>query len=83
MLPQLRERVDFLQTHLALGDPLSQGQQMLLEIILDSLQDPVHLTELLTYNNPDDIQRDQNSIIRLMHILVQSVQKNTVSMGCN
>lgn len=82
LLPHLKERVDFLQTHLALGQELSQGQQMLLEIILDSLQDPVHIAELLGFSCSVSQRKEPYYTIQLMHTLVQSFSKNTVSNIC-
>lgn len=79
LLPQLKERVDFLQIHLPLGCHLSQGQQMLLEIILESLENPIHIAELLGFNNVVDQQTDSNYTIKLMNTLVRSFSKNTVS----
>lgn len=79
LLPQLKERVDFVQMNLSNGNQLSQGQQMLLEIILQSLEDPIHISELLGYNNQFDQPRDVNYSLKLMHTLVESFRKNTVS----
>lgn len=52
---------------------------MLLEIILDSLEDPIHIAELLGYNSLFREQNDQLVIMKLMHILLHSFHKNTVS----
>lgn len=79
LLPQLKERVDFLQTHLTIDHRLSQGQQMLLEIILDSLQDPLHIAELLDCSGLTDKCVSTNYALSLMHTLVDSFSKKTVS----
>lgn len=50
LLPLLNERVEFLHLHLSSGNTLSQGQQMLLSIILSSLEDPIHIAALLGMN---------------------------------
>lgn len=79
LLPQLKERVDFVQMHLSNSYQLSQGQQMLMEIILTSLEDPTHITELLGYNSPFDQPGDMTYSLKLMNTLVESFRKNSVS----
>ncbi|KRT81777.1 Regulator of chromosome condensation repeat containing protein [Oryctes borbonicus] len=47
LLPQLKERVQLLLEQLPLGSGLSQGQQMLLNIVITSLEEPTHIASLL------------------------------------
>ncbi|KAJ8965419.1 hypothetical protein NQ314_004172 [Rhamnusium bicolor] len=82
LLPQLNERVEFLHLHLSSGNQLSQGQQMLLGIILNSLEDPVHIAALLGYSStPEKLKvQDLKLTSTLMHTLLQSFSRNTVRM---
>ncbi|XP_060527187.1 probable E3 ubiquitin-protein ligase HERC1 [Cylas formicarius] len=81
LLPLLGERVEFLHAHLASGDKLSQGQQMLLGIILSSLEDPVHVATLLGYNRGVDKSEDTApngaTTALLMRTLLRSFTENT------
>ncbi|KAJ8985352.1 hypothetical protein NQ317_008383 [Molorchus minor] len=79
LLPQLSERVEFLHTHLSSGSKLSPGQQMLLGIILNSLEDPVHIASLLGYSNsPEKFQvHDLHLTGTLMHTLLQAYSEST------
>lgn len=81
LLPQLNERVEFLHSHLSSGIQLSQGQQMLLGIILSSLEDPVHIASLLGYTSSSEQLKvqDLHQTSKLMHTLLLSFSKNTVS----
>ncbi|CAG9853588.1 unnamed protein product [Phyllotreta striolata] len=77
LLPQLNERVEFLHVHLSSGNQLSQGQQMLLGIILNSLEDPMHIATMLGYSSiPEKIDNLQLTGT-LMHTLLKSFTKNT------
>lgn len=71
LLPQLQERVEFLHEHLSKDQNLSQGQQMLLNIVLNSLEDPIHISALLCFKN-DQLPET------LMSTLLQSFSKMTV-----
>ncbi|XP_030752542.1 probable E3 ubiquitin-protein ligase HERC1 [Sitophilus oryzae] len=79
LLPLLNERVEFLHSHLSSGNSLSQGQQMLLSIILSSLEDPIHIASLLGYAVSTDKSKelDGKMTSTLMHTLLQSFTKNT------
>lgn len=81
LLPQLHERVEFLHAHLSSGAQLSQGQQMLLGIILNSLEDPVHIAALLGYSSvPEKLSADDLQLTgTLMDTLLQSFCTYTVS----
>ncbi|KAJ8960520.1 hypothetical protein NQ318_013805 [Aromia moschata] len=65
LLPQLSERME--------------AQQMLLGIILNSLEDPVHIASLLGYSStPEKLQvQDLQLTSTLMHTLLQAFSKNT------
>ncbi|XP_044259648.1 probable E3 ubiquitin-protein ligase HERC1 isoform X3 [Tribolium madens] len=69
LLPQLQERVEFVHEHLS-KDGLTQGQQMLLNIVLCSLEDPSHIAALLRI-------QEQHLIETLMSTLLQSFSKLT------
>ncbi|XP_076258464.1 putative E3 ubiquitin-protein ligase HERC1 isoform X2 [Rhynchophorus ferrugineus] len=79
LLPLLNERVEFLHSYLSSGNCLSQGQQMLLSIILSSLEDPIHTAALLGYNSTTDKTKELDSKMTstLMHTLMQSFTKHT------
>ncbi|XP_074033510.1 probable E3 ubiquitin-protein ligase HERC1 isoform X2 [Leptinotarsa decemlineata] len=77
LLPQLHERVEFLHSHLSNGNHLSQGQQMLLGIILNSLEDPVHIAALLGYSTTHEKLQDFKMTGTLMRTLLQAYCKNT------
>ncbi|XP_019763936.2 probable E3 ubiquitin-protein ligase HERC1 isoform X1 [Dendroctonus ponderosae] len=81
LLPLLSERVEFLHLHLSSGRQLSQGQQMLLSIILGSLEDPVHVASLLGYaaNTEKSKQLDSKTTSTLMYTLLQALTQNTLS----
>ncbi|XP_018324237.1 probable E3 ubiquitin-protein ligase HERC1 isoform X2 [Agrilus planipennis] len=51
LLPQLKERIEFLNEQLPHINTLSQGQQMLLEIVLYSLEEPSYIATLLGYSS--------------------------------
>ncbi|KAL1506224.1 hypothetical protein ABEB36_005622 [Hypothenemus hampei] len=82
LLPLLNERVEFLHSHLASGCTLSQGQQMLLTIILSSLEDPVHIAALLGYTTDSEATKklDNHMTSTLMHTLLKSYTNNTNSI---
>ncbi|XP_050515460.1 probable E3 ubiquitin-protein ligase HERC1 isoform X1 [Diabrotica virgifera virgifera] len=77
LLPQLNERVEFLHLHLSSGNQLTQGQQMLLGIILSSLEDPIHVAALLGYSSTPEKVEDLKLTGMLMHTLLKSFTKNT------
>ncbi|XP_057655201.1 probable E3 ubiquitin-protein ligase HERC1 isoform X1 [Diorhabda carinulata] len=77
LLPQLNERVEFLHQHLSSGNQLSQGQQMLLGIILNSLEDPMHIAALLGYSSIPEKNENLKLTGTLMHTLLKSFSKNT------
>ncbi|KAK9884642.1 hypothetical protein WA026_007479 [Henosepilachna vigintioctopunctata] len=78
LLPQLHERVEFLHQYLSKDADLSQGEQMLLGIILNSLEDPAHISSLLGYDNPDKLElTDPKLIGTLMNTLLVKYTKNT------
>ncbi|KAG5885881.1 hypothetical protein JTB14_019144 [Gonioctena quinquepunctata] len=77
LLPQLNERVEFLNAYLSSGNQLSQGEQMLLGIILNSLEDPIHIAALLGYSSIPEKLQDFKMIGTLMHTLLQAYSKNT------
>ncbi|KAL3277276.1 hypothetical protein HHI36_012626 [Cryptolaemus montrouzieri] len=79
LLPQLHERVEFLHQHLSKGAELSQGQQMLLSIILNSLEDPVHIASLLGYNYIPEKTKSTDPKLTgtLMNTLLETFTKNT------
>jgi hypothetical protein len=78
LLPQLHERVEFLHEHLLKDENLSQGQQMLLNIVLNSLEDPAHIAALLRCSSAQEINKQQHLIETLMYTLLQSFSKITV-----
>lgn len=51
LLPELKERVELLIEQLPRGSRLSQGHQMLVDIILSSLEDPSLIAALLSRGN--------------------------------
>ncbi|XP_050295909.1 probable E3 ubiquitin-protein ligase HERC1 isoform X2 [Anthonomus grandis grandis] len=79
LLPFLNERVEFLHQHLSSGNALSQGQQMLLTIILSSLENPMHIASLLGYTTVTEKGKelDGKMTATLMHTLIESFTKNT------
>lgn len=82
LLPQLVERVEFLHLYLSNGTNLSVGQQMLLGIILNSLEEPMLTAALLGYNSSSEKLKlhEIQLTSTLMYTLLQSFCKNTVSI---
>lgn len=80
LLPQLRERVQLLLEQLPLGCNLSQGQQMLLNIVITSLEEPTHIASLLGYNvTAEKVQLDDLYLTeRLMNTLLKTFNMYTV-----
>ena len=78
LLPQLPERVEFLHEHLSKDENLSQGQQMLLNIVLSSLEDPAHIATLLRETTSQEKRQKLFLIETLMYTLLQSFSKITV-----
>ncbi|KAJ3666590.1 hypothetical protein Zmor_002027 [Zophobas morio] len=77
LLPQLPERVEFLHEHLSKDENLSQGQQMLLNIVLSSLEDPAHIATLLRETTSQEKRQKLFLIETLMYTLLQSFSKIT------
>ncbi|XP_018567016.1 probable E3 ubiquitin-protein ligase HERC1 [Anoplophora glabripennis] len=79
LLPPLVERVEFLHLYLSNGKNLSVGQQMLLGIILHSLEEPVLTAALLGYSSsPEKLKLQEIQLTStLMKTLLQSFCKNT------
>lgn len=80
LLPDLRERVELLCDQLSHRMRLSQGQQMLLDIVLNSLEDPVHVAAVLGYNNSLERyeSKDLCNAESLMTVLLQTFSMYTV-----
>lgn len=81
LLPTLRERMELLHEQLLHGKNLSNGQQMLLQIILSSLEEPVHVAALLGYSSvPEKLDSKDICVVEmLMTTLLQSFSAHTVS----
>lgn len=82
LLPELKERVELLVEQLPRGSRLSQGHQMLLDIILSSLEDPTLIAALLGRGNSADKfdLKDLRITELLMTTLLRSFGHHTV---CN
>lgn len=80
LLPQLKERVQLLLQQLPLGSNLSQGQQMLLNIIITSLEEPTHIVSLLGYNIAAERVRVDDLYLtrKLLNTLLQTFNVYTV-----
>lgn len=79
LLPQLHERVEFLHSYLTRTHELTQGEQMLLNIILSSLEDPTHIASLLGYSNiSDKTSTDPKLTGDLMNTLLLTFTRHTV-----
>lgn len=81
LLPQLRERTDLLLEQLPLGSNLSHGQQMLLNIVITSLEEPAHVASLLGYNLVTEQMCYKEMLLpeKLMNTLLQTFNIYTVS----
>ncbi|XP_046401290.1 probable E3 ubiquitin-protein ligase HERC1 isoform X2 [Ischnura elegans] len=82
LLPPLRERMELLHTLLPQGPDLSKGQKMLLGIILTSLEDHSHVSSLLGYSIPSNLEgrldtQDLHLPEVLMKILLQNLSVHT------
>ncbi|KAK5649906.1 hypothetical protein RI129_000935 [Pyrocoelia pectoralis] len=79
LLPTLRERMELLHEQLLHGKHLSTGQHMLLGIILNSLEEPVHIAALLGYNDvPENLDSKDFQVLKvLMTTLLQSFNSHT------
>lgn len=82
LLPPLVERVEFLHLYLSNGKNLSMGQQMLLGIILHSLEEPVLTAALLGYSSsPEKLKLQEVQLTStLMNTLLHCFCKNSVSI---
>lgn len=80
LLPELKERVELLVEQLPRGSRLSQGHQMLLDIILNSLEDPTLIAALLGRGNSADRfdLKDLRITELLMTTLLRSFGHHTV-----
>lgn len=80
LLPELNERVELLCEQLPQSRHLSQGQQMLLDIVLNSLENPNHIASILGYNVMETMDSKQVCATeRLMTTLLQTFNAHTVS----
>ncbi|KAF2886888.1 hypothetical protein ILUMI_19285, partial [Ignelater luminosus] len=79
LLPTLKERMELLHEQLLHGKHLTTGQQMLLGIILSSLEEPIHVAALLGYSSiPEKLEFKDLSIVKiLMTTLLQSFSVHT------
>ncbi|XP_044756783.1 probable E3 ubiquitin-protein ligase HERC1 [Coccinella septempunctata] len=79
LLPQLHERMEFLHSYLTRKQELTQGEQMLLNIILNSLEDPTHIASLLGYSGNLDktTSADPKLTGDLMNILLVTFTRHT------
>ncbi|XP_045467504.1 probable E3 ubiquitin-protein ligase HERC1 isoform X2 [Harmonia axyridis] len=79
LLPQLHERLELLDIYLTRGSNLTQGEQMLLRIMLNSLEDPTHIATLLGYRNTTEKinPADWNLTGNLMNTLLVTFTKHT------
>ncbi|KAG8223094.1 hypothetical protein J437_LFUL002042, partial [Ladona fulva] len=82
LLPPLRERMELLHSLLPQGSELSKGQKMLLGIILTSLEDHSHVSSLLGYSIPSNLEgrldtQDLYLSEVLMKILLQNLMVHT------
>lgn len=80
LLPELKERVELLVEQLPRGSRLSQGHQMLLDIILSSLENPMLIAALLGRGNSIDKfdLKDLRITELLMNTLLRSFAYHTV-----
>lgn len=74
LLPELKERVELLVEQLPRGSRLSQGHQMLLNIILSSLEDPTLIAALIGRGNSAD-KFDQKDL-RITELLMNTLLRN-------
>lgn len=74
--------MELLHEQLLHGKHLTTGQQMLLGIILSSLEEPIHVAALLGYSSiPEKLDLKDLSIVKiLMTTLLQSFSVHTVSI---
>lgn len=81
LLPTLKERMELLHEQLLHGKHLTTGQQMLLGIILNSLEEPMHVAALLGYSNvPEKLDpKDLYILETLMSTLLTSFSAHSVS----
>lgn len=79
LLPDLRERIELLCEQLPQSQHLSQGQQMLLDVVLSSLENPSHVAAILGYGGTDH-NVTMSSIELLMTTLLETFKSHTVSI---
>ncbi|CAH1979985.1 unnamed protein product [Acanthoscelides obtectus] len=82
LLPQLSERMEFLDTHLTHlnnGNQLSAGQEMLLSIVMNSLEEPLHVSAILGFSrNSEKLGvKDLKLTSTLLHTLLKCYTKHT------
>lgn len=82
LLPPLKERMELLRDQLPQGKDLSQGQEILLEIILNSLEEPTYVASMLGYScAPENfVSKDLHAVEELMNTLLLAFNANTVSI---
>lgn len=81
LLPSLKERLELLHEQLPQGENLSRGQEMLLEIILNSLEEPTYVAAMLGYSNAAENfnEKDLHTVEELMNTLAVAFSAHTVS----
>nr|CAI5839109.1 unnamed protein product [Callosobruchus analis] len=82
LLPQLNERMEFLHvnlSHLNNGNELSAGQEMLLSIVMNSLEEPLHVSAILGYSSSSEKLgiHDLKMTSTLLHTLLKCYTKHT------
>ncbi|XP_021933596.1 probable E3 ubiquitin-protein ligase HERC1 isoform X3 [Zootermopsis nevadensis] len=77
LLPPLRERMELLHSLLPQGPDLSNGQKMLLGIILTSLEDHSHVSSLLGYSfSSESMGRLGSQDLHLAEVLMKTLLQN-------
>nr|CAH7744976.1 unnamed protein product [Callosobruchus chinensis] len=82
LLPQLNERMEFLHQHLSHlnnGNELSAGKEMLLSIVMNSLEEPLHISAILGYSSSSEKLgiKDLNMTSTLLDTLLMCYTKHT------
>nr|CAD7438539.1 unnamed protein product [Timema bartmani] len=81
LLPPLLERMELLHTLLPNVSKLSNGQKMLLGIILTSLEDHAHVSSLLGYSHTQEVKNrlSTNDDLHLAQVLMKTLLRNLSS----
>nr|CAD7425857.1 unnamed protein product [Timema monikensis] len=81
LLPPLLERMELLHTLLPNVSKLSNGQKMLLGIILTSLEDHAHVSSLLGYSHTQEVKNrlSNDDDLHLAQVLMKTLLRNLSS----